>query len=107
MADMDGFRIEIDDDIDTKVGDVDGVKESAVDVANRVAEIARATAPVDSGDYEAGIQVQETKTGARVYASDHKSAWVEFGVPSRGIPAHFNLRKAAEAAGLKFKKHGA
>lgn len=100
----DGVRIDIDDDIDKKASDVPEVKETAFSVANRVAEIARGTAPALSGDYKSGIGVQKTKRGARVFASDYKSAWIEFGVPSRGIPAKFNLRNAAKAAGLKFRK---
>jgi hypothetical protein len=75
------------------------------DAADAAASIARSMAPVDEGDYVAGIEVQDTPGGgARVLASDQKSAWIEFGIPSRGIPANFVLRRAAEAAGLSFKK---
>lgn len=104
IADAEDVHIDIDDDIDEKVADIPEVKETAFDVAERVAEIARTTAPVLSGDYAAGIEAQKTKKGARVFASDFKSAWIEFGVPSRGIPATWNLRNAARAAGLKFRK---
>lgn len=77
---------------------------SALEAARDIAAIAVATAPRVDGDYVAGIGVQETKAGARVFASDEKSAFVEFGIPSRGVPAQFILRRAAEAAGYKFKK---
>ena len=98
------LRIDIDGDIDERVVEEKVVKETALEAAERVVAIARETAPHLSGDYAAGIGVQPTKTGARVYASDYKSAWIEFGIPSRGQPAHWILRRAAEAAGLKFKK---
>jgi hypothetical protein len=98
------LSIDIDDDIDERVAEEKVVKETAFDIAERVAAIARETAPHMSGDYAAGIEAQVTKTGARVYADDYKSAWIEFGIPSRGQPAHWILRRAAEAAGLKFKK---
>lgn len=104
-ADMTDLHISIDDDIDEKVLQVPEVKETAFDVAQKVASIAKDTAPRgDTGDYADGITVQKTKTGARVFASDYKSAWVEFGVPNRNIPAKFNLRNAAKSAGLKFRK---
>jgi hypothetical protein len=75
--------------------------------AEQVAGIARSTAPVATGLYASSIEVQKTKTGARVFAADQKSAWIEFGVPGRNQPARFVLRNAAEAAGLSFKKGGA
>lgn len=98
------MQIDIDDDVDERVVTEPVVKETAFEAANRVAEIARSTAPHLSGDYASGIEVQATKLGARVFSSDYKSAWIEFGIPSRGQPAHWILRRAAEAAGLKFRK---
>lgn len=98
------FTVHIDDDLDAKVEDAEGLKDAALQMAERIADIARSTAPVLSGAYAAGIDVQETKYGARVYSSDPKSAWIEFGVPSQGKPAHFNLRRAVDAAGYKFRK---
>jgi hypothetical protein len=83
------------------------VMVSAHDAAEKIAQVARDTAPVLTGAYQAGIVVQDTKGGARVFASDYKSAWVEFGIPSRGQAAHFTLRRAAEVAGYTFKKRGA
>lgn len=92
--------------IDEEVGKLPAIATSSMEAAEKIADIARHTAPVESGDYEAGIIVQKTKTGARVFASDYKSAWIEFGVPSEGQPARFNLRRAVEAAGYRFKKGG-
>lgn len=104
LFDQEYFSINIDDDIDERVVNEKVVKETALEAAERVAAIARETAPVVTGRYRAGIVVQRTKSGARVLASDQKSSWVEFGIPSRGQPAHWVLRRAAEAAGLKFHK---
>lgn len=103
---MDEIRFEPAPDIDEKVGGLDIVGSSAMDIATHIAEVARETAPAESGEYVDGIVVQKTKHGARVFASDFKSAWLEFGVPSRGIPARFILRRAVEAAGYAFKKRG-
>jgi hypothetical protein len=102
---MEELGIHLDADIDEKVQHAPVLLTSSHDAAEKIASIARDTARVKSGDYKAGIVVQDTKSGARVFASDYKSAWEEFGVPSQGQPATFNLRHAAEAAGFKFKKH--
>jgi hypothetical protein len=103
---MDDFHLELDPDIDEKVAKVPELLTNSKEAAEQIADIARGTAPVKSGAYVDGIEVQETKSGARVFASDYKSAWIEFGVPSQGQPAHFNLRKAAESAGYEFRKSG-
>lgn len=100
----DDITIDLVPELDEQVLQMVEVKDSAYQAAEKVADIAIATAPVVSGDYRDGIEVQVTKSGARVFASDPKSAFVEFGVPSQGEPAQFNLRRAAEAAGLKFTK---
>jgi hypothetical protein len=92
------------ENIDEEARGLPIIASSAEAAAEQIAEIARSSAPHESGDYAAGIVVQKTKTGARVFASDYKSAWIEFGVPSQGKPARFNLRRAVEAAGFRFKK---
>ena len=91
-------------DLEERVAELVAKGEGAMEVANAVAEVAKSIAPVESGEYKDGITVQRTKTGARVFASDYKSTWIEFGVPSHNQPAHFVLRRAAESLGLKFKK---
>lgn len=90
--------------IDEEARGLSIVGASAEEAAEKIAAIARSDAPHETGEYAAGIVVQKTKTGARVFASDYKSAWIEFGVPSQGQPARFVLRRAVEAAGFKFKK---
>lgn len=107
------MRITINDDVlNARVAKLAAVHQAAHDAAEKIAETARGTAPEVSGDYKNGIIVQDfgspssRKAGARVLASDFKSAWIEFGVPERGIPATFNLRNAVDSAGFKFKSHG-
>jgi hypothetical protein len=104
---MDDFHLELEPDLDEKVAKVPELLTDSKAAAEQIADIARGTAPVVSGEYVDGIEVQETKSGARVFASAPVSAFVEFGVPSQGQVAHFNLRKAAESAGYEFKKRGA
>ena len=101
---MDEPRIDIDGDLDAKVAKLVLKGGHAKKIAESIAERAKETAPEESGDYKAGIIVQDTKTGARVIATDYKSAWIEFGAPNRNEPAQFILRKAAQSLGLKFKK---
>lgn len=100
----DDIKVTVDGDIDLKALDAPELQAQAIEMANKIAAIARSTAPVESGDYQGSIVVEKTKHGARVYAGDYKSAWIEFGVPSQGKPAHFNLRRAVEAAGYGFRK---
>lgn len=103
MAD-DDVRIDLDPDLDEKVAHMPEVKTASLDTARKVAALARSRAPKETGTYADGIVVQETKGGARVFAADQKSAWIEFGVPGRNQPARWVLRSAAEALGLKFTK---
>lgn len=91
-------------DLDKSLLEMIGLAGTPVEVAEKIAAVARANAPRDSGKYADSIKVQKTKSGARVFASDHKAAWIEFGVPSRNRPALFVLRRAADALGLKFRK---
>ena len=104
--DQGDFHIDIVDDIEVKVAVEKVVEESALEVAERVAAMARENAPELSGDYASGIEAQAFRGGAQVFSSDYKSAWIEFGIPSRRQPAHWVLRRAAEAAGLTFRKKG-
>ena len=76
--------------------------DTALQMAEKVRDLAKAMAPVDTGQYRDGIQAQKTALGARVIATDQKSAWIEFGIPSRNHEAQFILRRAADAVGLKF-----
>lgn len=100
---MDDFHINLVPDLDNEVGHLTEVQTEAKEAAEKIARVARETAPVQDGDYRDGIVTQQTRTGYRVVATDQKSAWIEFGIPSRNVPAKFNLRRAVESAGYRFK----
>ena len=98
-------------DIDSRVHQLPEVLTECMALAEKVASEARSIAPVAEnpgvglpGDYKRGIVAQQTRGGARVVAQDPKSAWVEFGIPSKNIPPQFVIRRAAEACGLAFTK---
>ena len=82
--------------------------DTALQMAEKVRDLAKAIAPVVTGRYRDGIKAEKTTLGARVIATDNKSTWIEFGIPSRNHEAQFVLRRAAEAVGLKFvrRKNG-
>jgi len=98
------LNINLTSTVEKDVCDLVAKTDTPMQMAEKVASAARASAPVVTGAYLAGIVVQKTPGGARVFASDPKSAFVEFGVPNRGQPAQFVLRHAADAVGLTFKK---
>lgn len=78
--------------------------DDCLEVARKIAEAARGIAPVALGNYRDGIKAERTGRGARVIASDQKSSWVEFGIPSHNQPAQFVLRRAVDSLGLTFRK---
>ena len=96
--------VDLDPDLDAKVNKMIAEGGAPLEVAEKIAAAARANAPVVTGAYAAGISAAKTPHGARVVASDEKSSWVEFGIPSQNQPAQFNLRRAVDSLGLKFKK---
>ena len=101
-------ELHIREGLDADVLQVVAAGDTAMVMAGKIAALAKAIAPVLTGRYRDGIKVEKTELGARVIATDNKSAWVEFGVPSRNQEAHFVFRRAAEAVGLKFvrRKNG-
>jgi hypothetical protein len=92
------------EDLDHEVFKLVASGPGPMGVAEKIAEQARATAPVLTGAYRDGITAERTPFGARVIASDEKSSWIEFGRPNHDVPAQFILRRAVDALGLKFKK---
>ena len=101
-------EINIREGLDADVLNVVAKGDTALVMAGKIAALAQAIAPVDTGRYRDGIKFEKTMLGARVIATDQKSAWIEFGIPSRNQQAQFILRRAAEAVGLKFvrRKNG-
>jgi hypothetical protein len=96
--------VDLDPDLDEKLNKMIAEGGKPLEVAEAIAAAARADAPVVSGLYQAGISAMKTPHGARVIASDNKSSWIEFGIPSRNVPPQFILRRAVDSLGLKFKK---
>jgi hypothetical protein len=79
--------------------------DGPVTMALKIVAAAQSLAPLgNTGLYRDGIHAKKTPHGARVLASDNKSSWVEFGIPSHNQPAQFVLRRAAESVGLRFTK---
>ena len=105
MANLrDQESISLDPDLDEKVKDLIAKGEKPLEIAEAIAAAARADAPVVTGAYAAGISAHKTPHGARVIASDNKSSWIEFGIPSQNQPPQFILRRAVDSLGLKFSK---
>ena len=96
--------ISLDPDLDAKVNEMIAKGDKPIEAAQKIASAARATARVVTGAYRDGITAKKTPHGAVVIASDEKSSWEEFGIPSQGQPATFNLRRAVDSTGYKFKK---
>lgn len=83
-------------------------KACVADAAGAVAQAAQDAAPVDEGNYRAGIEpsVEEGPGGwqGRVDATYWTSHWVEWG--SANNEAHAPLRRGVADAGLTFEEHG-
>lgn len=106
---VDGFtNFELNPNLRDEMHQFPEVQASVKDVAEAIAAEARLRAPVVTGRYRDGIEVNraQSKGGVwRVHASDQKSSWVEFGTSTQ--PGQFVMRNAVEALGLSFKKRGA
>lgn len=101
MAELD---VQLIPDLEEQLDKMVGNSSSPEDVAKQILNVARGMAPVgETGLYRAGLEVQKTPRGARVVATDQKSAWIEFGVPNRDIPGRWILRNAASSLGFTFK----
>lgn len=101
---MSEYKFELDELLEEKLHHMPLLQTKCVEAASAIAERAVQTAPVDSGAYERGIIVQPFRGGARVLATDPKSHWIEFGIPSKNVRPQFILRNAAVSLGFKFRK---
>jgi hypothetical protein len=97
------FHIELDPELEAKLEALDGVGKAAEATAQAIVATAQSIAPVQTGHYRDGITAEKTAVPGmwKVFGTDFKSAWIEFGVPNRGIPAQSIFRKAADILGLK------
>jgi hypothetical protein len=103
----DDVEIELDSNLEKKLHEYPIVLSKAGETAEKIAKVARENAPVMTGAYRDGITVQRSNNGNgvwRVFASDPKSSWIEFGAPGRNIPGQYVIRSAAEMLGYTFKK---
>ena len=98
--------VDLDPDLDEKLNKMIAEGGKPLEIAEAIASAARADAPVVEGLYRDGISAKKTPHGARVIASDNKSSWIEFGIPSQNQPPQFILRRAVDSLGLKFWKGG-
>lgn len=78
-----------------------GVKQDMRARGRRVVRAAKATAPVDTGEYRDSIHLEDGKEDGEVLvvASADHSIYVEYGTRVRGHPAHHTLTNALDAAG--------
>lgn len=96
-------NVTIDSNFQIEASGYKGVIDECEKVAQRVADVARATAPRSSGNYAASIVVQRFRNGARVLARAPYAAKVEFGLPGRR-EGQWVFYRAARSLGLNFKK---
>lgn len=101
------IEVNLDPDLMTKLHTFPIVSLKVQAAATAIGNQARATAPVDSGQYRDGIVIEKSrnyeKTGVWVvHATDEKSSWVEFGTTTE--EPHFTMRNAVTAVGLSFRK---
>ena len=107
MGEREQYSVHIDMNCDAKVKAMVAKGDTPLQIAEKIASAARADAPVVTGRYRDGIHAKKTLHGAAVIASDNKSSWVEFGIPSHNQAPQFILRRAVDSLGLKFRKgHG-
>lgn len=106
---MEDMKLILTENLESKLHSFPRVTSSANEVAEAIKARAIDLAPVETGRYRDGIEMQpaseKTRGVARVYASDQKSSWVEYGTATH--PAQFVFRRAAESLGLVFKRKGA
>jgi hypothetical protein len=101
-------KIELNPNLEDELKKFPLLQTSTFEVAKAIAERARSLAPVMTGRYRDGIEAQppNAKGTSRVYASDQKSSWIEFGNRDGLQAPQFVMRNAVESLGLKFSKRG-
>lgn len=71
--------------------------EQRAQIAHQAAGIARARAPVETGEYRDGIGVEVDAPKVRIVDNDEESFWKEYG--TEDTPAHATLTDAARQFG--------
>lgn len=98
------MKIELDPDVEEIANKLAGTSDTVLDAAKAVAEVARAMAPVDTGEYAASIKAERAGRKAVVVSDSPHAHWVEFGAPARGIEPQWVFHRAAMSLGFKFKR---
>lgn len=99
-----GLSFELNASIDKIAAMLAGKSDTPMQAAQKIAETAKAMAPIDSGEYESSIHAEKTARGAVVVSHSEHAHWVEFGAPARGIEARWIMHKAALISGYEFGK---
>lgn len=68
-----------------------------VEIAQQAADIARSTAPVESGEFRDGIGVEASGDRVAIVNNDPEAGYKEYGVKDR--PAHATMTNAARQFG--------
>lgn len=97
-------KVTIYDNFEAEVSTWKELVDELEKIAQNVAEVARATAPHDSGEYAASIAVERFKSGARVVAKTPYAGQIEFGSKNTSRTGQWILYRAAQSLGLKFRK---
>lgn len=93
-------NIEIDETALQSLLTAPGVTRDMRARGRRVVQAAKATAPVDTGEYRESIHMEDGEDSeVLVVASADHSIYVELGTRVRGHPAHHTLTNALDAAG--------
>ncbi len=71
--------------------------EKRAEIASQAADIARGSAPVDTGEYRGGIGVSVSGFDVKILDDDPEASFKEYGVKDR--PAHATLTDAARRFG--------
>lgn len=71
--------------------------EKRAEIASQAADIARGSAPVDTGEYRGGIGTSVSGTDVKLFDDDPESGFKEYGTSD--TPAHATLTDAARKFG--------
>lgn len=74
-----------------------GSVKGRTEVAIAAAEVARSTAPVESGEFRSGMGTQVSGTDVLIVSNDPESGYKEYGTSD--TPAHMTLTNAARRFG--------
>jgi hypothetical protein len=74
--------------------------EKRLEIADQAADIARSTAPVLTGEYQAGVGVRASGTDVVLFDDDPEAGYKEYGTSD--TPPHQTLTNAARRFGRYF-----